>query len=342
MKQILISLICLLALGEAQAQTDAKAARIKLIRSAYAQAKDKVAQNGKNGQSPKDMVVVTNDVTDEEADITDWDETTYYFEETYDENMRSVKKPYFIVEKWTSHQHTLYHELLINPDDGRLMFSYRKGETDAGFVVESRYYYDAQGQLIEEKHNTPNSWSDGNSELEAAGKMMDIFRMVNHDGYLSPLMGQSQSGPIAAKPGRVKHIREVYAQAKDKVAKDAKSEYQRNVHITVRNAGEQWPPTTTELHYYFDTKPYFISTHRFFMGFDNYSEYLFEPGTTDLIFSYTRGREEGEEREWRYYFDEKGQCVETKSNAEEIDYGYSDKMAAKDYLLIINKIINPE
>ena len=68
MKQILISLICLLALGEAQAQTDAKAARIKLIRSAYAQAKEKVAQNGKNGQSPKDMVVVTNDVTDEEKD----------------------------------------------------------------------------------------------------------------------------------------------------------------------------------------------------------------------------------------------------------------------------------
>ena len=67
MKQILISLICLLALGEAQAQTDAKAARIKLIRSAYAQAKDKVAQNGKNGQSPKDMVVVTNDVTDDKG-----------------------------------------------------------------------------------------------------------------------------------------------------------------------------------------------------------------------------------------------------------------------------------
>lgn len=333
-------LICLMALVSAQAQTDATAARIKLIRSAYAKAKEKIEKNGKDGQSPKDMVVVTNDVTDEEADITDWNETTYYFDETYDDNSKSVKKPYFIVEKWTSHQHTLYHELLINPDDGRLMFSYRKGETDAGFVVESRYYYDAQGKLIEEKHNTPNSWSNGDSEREAASKMMEIFRLVNTSEYLSSVE-LTQSTLIAPKPGRIKHIREVYASAKDKIAKDAKSEYQRNVHITVRDAGDQWPPTTNELHFYFDTHCYFISQHRYFMGFDHYSEYLFEPGTTDLIFAYSRGREEGEEREWRYYFNEKGLCVEAISNAEEIDYGYSDRLAAKDYLLIYDKIIHP-
>ena len=31
--------------------------------------KEKIAQNGKNGQSPKDMCMVVNDVTDEEAEI---------------------------------------------------------------------------------------------------------------------------------------------------------------------------------------------------------------------------------------------------------------------------------
>ena len=33
--------------------------------------------------------------------------------------------------------------------------------------------------------------------------------------------------------------------------------------------------------------------------------------------------------------------MEAISNAEEIDYGYSDRLAAKDYLLIYNKIIHP-
>lgn len=339
MKKELITLICLLAVSFAQAQTDATANRIKEIRSAYAKAKEKIAQNGKNGQSPKDMCMVINDVTDEEADITDWSEVTYYFDEQH-EDYKSIKRPYFLIEKWTSHQHTRYHEMLFNPDDGSLMFSYRKGETDAGFVVESRYYYDTKGNLIEEKHNTPNSWSSGDSEKEEAQHFMTIFKMVNSSDYTSSI-DNTQSGLIAPKPGRIKHIREVYASAKDKIAKDAKSEWQRNIQITIHNEGEQWPPTTTELHFYFDTQCYFISYHRSFMGFDDYKEFLFEPGTTDLIFSYTRGREEGEEREWRYYYNERGLCVEAKSNAEEIDYGYSDRLAAKDYLLLFNKIINP-
>ena len=35
------------------------------------------------------------------------------------------------------------------------------------------------------------------------------------------------------------------------------------------------------------------------------------------MFSYTRGREEGEQHEWRYYYDENGQCIETKSDSED-------------------------
>lgn len=338
MRTILISLLCILSLATVQAQD--KDTRIKQIRSAYAKAKEKVEQNGKNGRSPKDMQVVVNDVTDEDGEIYDWTEITYYFDES-EHDYTSVKRPYFIIEKWTSHQHVLYHEMLLNPEDSTLMFSYRRGETDAGFVVESRYYYDQSGKLIEQKHNTPNSWSDADSEQEEARRFKDVFRMVNAKEYLSSI-DHDQSSLVAGNPARLKHIRSLYAQAKDKVAKDdAKDEGKRSIHITVRDGGEERPPRTVEHHIYFDsnTTPYFISQHRYAMGFDHYGEFLFEPKTTKLVFSYSRGQEENETREWRYYYNEKGRCFEVKSNAEEIDYGYSDKLAAQDYLLIFRKLM---
>ena len=115
-----------------------KAARIQEIRNAYAEAKAKVAKNGKNGQSPRDLWIECNDVIDKEADVTSWEGISVYFDsETIGET--EVNRPYFIVENATAHQHLLYREMLISPEDSTLMFCYRRGETDAGFVVESRY-----------------------------------------------------------------------------------------------------------------------------------------------------------------------------------------------------------
>ena len=74
--------------------------------------------------------------------------------------------------------------------------------------------------------------------------------------------------------------------------------------------------------------------------FDLYEEYLFDPNTHDLCFSYSRGREEGEEREWRYYFDENGRCTERLSNAEEIGDGYSEKVAADKYLQVFRMLVD--
>jgi hypothetical protein len=340
MRTILISLLSLFALNAVQAQSND--ACIKLIRSAYAKSKEKIEQNGKNGRSPWDMTVIVNSVNDEEAEIYDRSEITYYFDETI-KDYRSTKRPYFLIEKWTSHQHVLYHEMLFNPEDSTLMFSYRRGETDGGFVVESRYYYDAQGKLIEQKHNTPNTWSDADSEQVEARHFMKIFRMVNTYDYLSANEVESQSGLMQKDPARIKHIRSVYAQAKDKVAKDdAKGDIddgKRSIHITVRDGGEQGPPTTTERHIYFDTVPYYVSYCRSSMSYNGYAEYLYEPGTTDLIFSYSGGQEENETREWRYYYNKQGFCIDVISNAEEIDYGYSDRMAAKDYIAIFRALI---
>ena len=53
MRTILLSIICMMALGTCQAQ-DQKAERMKYIRKCYAEAKKKIDANGKNGKSPKD------------------------------------------------------------------------------------------------------------------------------------------------------------------------------------------------------------------------------------------------------------------------------------------------
>ena len=75
------------------------------------------------------------------------------------------------------------------------------------------------------------------------------------------------------------------------------------------------------------------------MLFNAYNEYLFEPKTQDLIFSYTRAAEEGEVYEWRYYFDENGDCIETKTNSpDNADESISDKRHAKYYQSLYQEI----
>ena len=78
------------------------------------------------------------------------------------------------------------------------------------------------------------------------------------------------------------------------------------------------------------------------MQYDGYDELLFEPKSDDLIFSYSRGEEEGEVYEWRYYYDENGKCIETKSNSEETDEGFYDKRAAKDLQAIFRVLTSNE
>ena len=75
------------------------------------------------------------------------------------------------------------------------------------------------------------------------------------------------------------------------------------------------------------------------MSFDAYSEYLFDPEGKSLIFSYTRVKEEGEQLEWRYYYDENGKCIETKSNTEETDDGQEDKRTAKELQAFFNSLM---
>ena len=78
------------------------------------------------------------------------------------------------------------------------------------------------------------------------------------------------------------------------------------------------------------------------MQLNGYDEYLIDPKVKNLVFSYSRGEEEGQVYEWRYYFDENGNCIETKvKNTDETDEGFYDKRAAKDFQAIFD-VLNSE
>ena len=340
MNRLITLLVVLLITMMAEAQ-NTKEARIKEIRTAYTQAKKKIEQNGKGGKSRKDMRIEFNTLDDEDIPLYDMEMLDYYFDEVYTDGV-ATKHPYFIVENWSCHGHTRYREVLVNPKDQQVMFCYMKGETDGGFVVESRYYYDAEGRCIETKHNTHNTWTTEDSEKDNADYYLRIFNMVNYNGYFTPLDTNTKGKATSPKAQRLEWIRTIYSQAKDKIAKNDKKDMPNDFHITIHDQGDEQPPRTQEIKLYFDSDCYFISSHAQFMGFDSYSEYLFAPQSDDLIFSYTRGREENNEYEWRYYFDENGECIETKSNSEETDEGFYDKRAAKDLLVIFRTMQGDE
>ena len=337
MKKLFICIVCLLAGFGMQALGQTKAETLKEIRRLYAEAKAKIEQNGKGGKSPKDMRLTLNRLEDEDVPLYEMETLNYYFDEISPDGGYPTKRPYFIVEDWTLHGHLRYREVLLDPNGQQVIFSYTRGETDAGFVVESRYYYDAKGQCVEEKHNTPNSWSSAESAKEEAEQFLKIFNMVTYNGYFTPLDLDSPKKPTTPKAERMKHIRSTYAQAKEKIAASAKREMPDELQITIHDLGDDMPPRTSDIRIYFDNDGcYFISRHATSMQLDGYDELLFEPKTDDLIFSYSRGGEEGQVYEWRYYYDENGQCIETKSNSEETDDGFYDKRAAKDLQAIFH------
>ena len=336
--------MAVLACGSIALAQTSKEERIKYIRKCYAEAKKKVDANGKNGKSPKDMQIIFNRLEDEEIPLYDTWSLNFYFDEKIVDGLATKQPPYLIVENWGNHGHIRYREVLLDPKDNQVIFSYMRGETDGGFVVESRYYYDAQGQCIEEKHNTHNTWTMPETEKDNAEFYLKLFNMLTYNGYFTPLDLDSPKKPTTPKAERLKHIRALYAQAKEKSAANDKAEMPNDLHITLHDLGDNQPPRTIETRIYFNNDGiYFINSHSTSMQLNGYDEYLFEPRTKNLIFSYSRGAEEGEVSEWRYYFDENGQCIETKTtNTDETDDGFYDKRAAKDWQAFFRTLINDD
>ena len=340
MRKFLLCIVCLLTASCLQSFGQTKAEIIKEIRQLYAEAKKKVDLNGKNGNSPKDMRIVLNRAEDEDIPLYDMEQLDFYFEQYPSEDGVVTKPPYFIVEDWGNHGHLRYREVLLNPKTHKVIFCYTRGETDAGFVLESRCYYDAEGRCIEEKTSSPNSWYSPASEKETAETYLKIFDMTMNRGGNDLQDTNMPKKETAPKAERLKHIRTLYAQAKDQSAANDKKDMSDDLHITIHDLGDDQPPRTIETRIYFDKAGiYFINSHSTSMQFNAYNEYLFEPKTQDLIFSYTRAAEEGEVYEWRYYFDENSDCIETKTNSpDNADESISDKRHAKYYQSLYQEI----
>ena len=353
MKKTVFALLALLLVGTTGFGQN-KAQRIKEIRNAYAQAKKDMADNGKGGFPPVDIHIDLNDGTEVSEDfiINDERQVDIFFKRIRQRLDTDLFDPhcYFIVEKWSANGHTSYREMLFDPFTDRLMFSYMKVETHAGAVIESRYYYDDFGRCIEQKPEQGGmSWSSAETDYEKAKNYLAIFDALMRQK--SAEAGRQVVQASADKAAQMQHIRSVYAEAKQKVEKDAKSELPRNVQVTIRDCEDpEMPAQKDVLKFWFDNVAdgdtpynscYFMSSTTTLGDHDVYSEYLFEPKTPAPIFCFSKQQQnDGPALEWRYYFDKGGKCIEVKGSADRNGSGFADMKAAKAYQALFKMMVD--
>ena len=353
MKNTVLAFLALLMMSTT-AFAQNKAQRIKDIREAYAQAKKDMADNDKGEFPPLDIHIDLNDGTEVSEDfiINDNREVDFFFKRIHQRPDTDLFDPhcYFIVEKWSADGHTSYREMLFDPFTDRLMFSYMKVETHAGAVIESRYYYDNDGRCIEQKPEQGGmAWSSAETDSEKAKNYLAIFDALMHQKGAEA--GRQVAQASADKAAQVQHIRSVYAEAKQKVEKDAKSELPRNVQVTIRDCEDpEMPAQKDVLKFWFDivadddtpyNSCYFMSSTTTLGDHDVYSEYLFEPKTPAPIFCFSKQQQnDGPALEWRYYFDKGGKCIEVKGSADRNGPGFADMKAAKAYQALFKMMVD--
>jgi len=355
-KFIIVLLAVIMGYSAAKSQT------IEQIRKIYGEAKESVAGNGNNGEDPLDITMTLRGGSNDGGDITEEISTiSFYFNKYRTDpslDFPDASSCYLATEKWSVNGNSTYREILFDPNDGYLLFSYMRGETDAGFVVESRYYYGSGGKLIDQKHKiggeeataNAHTWSSAEGDRELADKYLAIFNALMNSKATPTNNTAANSGK--GNPSRMKYIRDTYATAKQKADKNSKSELPLDLSITIHDQ-VSGPPRTTDMTFCYDKSAsgqissdvsknyycYLISSHSHNnMGTDDYSEYLFTPQSSSLIFSYNRSVEENEKYETRYYYDDRGMCIEAKTNGEEGDGGAADKKTAKRFVDLFYKI----
>ena len=358
MKKTVVLIMCLMCAVSVMAQD--KAELIKEIRKAYAEAKQDIANNGKDGP----RMDVTIDISDgsevsEDFIINEEQKIKFYFKRIRQQGDTDLFQPscYFLTEETSANGHTVWREMLFNPFSGHLLFSFMKAETHAGFVIESRYYYDEEGNLIEEKHKAGGeettadgqSWSSGGGDQTMGMVFSAMFNaLMEQKGNAAELYRVT---PTAGKDEQMKYIRKLYAEAKQKSANDAQSDIQRNMRIEINDQEDpDIPPQKDVLQFWFDNIGedsksccYFMSSVCEMGDHHVYSEYLFEPKDSRLLFTFSQQEQnDGPALEWRSYFDNNGQCIEAKGDADKLGPGFADKKAATLYLELFNGLVNPE
>lgn len=350
-----------LLLVSMMASAQDKAERIKDIRKAYAEAKKDIDDNGKNGNPRMDLRISVSDGTEVSNDfiINEDTEVTFFFKRMRLTVETDLFDPhcYFMIEKCGANGHSRYRELLFDAISGHLIFSFLKSESHAGFVTESRYYYDDLGNIIEEKHKAGGEETGGAGSLYSYGG--DQTLAMRYKAMFDALMEQKGATadryvttPSADKAARLKQIRSVYAEAKQKIDKDSKSAIPRHILIDIHDQEDpDMPPQTDVVNIWFEPvqngeettrRCYFMSSTTDLGDHHVYSEYLIDTKTSELMFCFSQqAQNDAPSLEWRYYF-EKDKCIEVKGLADRNGPGFADRKAARFYLDLFNGLVNQE
>ena len=138
MRKTVVILMCLMSALNVLAQD--KAELIKDIRKAYAEAKQDIANNGKDGPR-MDVRIAISDGSEVSEDfiINEDQEIKYYFKRIRQSGDTDLFLPscYFLTEETSANGHTVWREMLFDPFSGHLRFSYMKAETHAGFPADT-------------------------------------------------------------------------------------------------------------------------------------------------------------------------------------------------------------
>ena len=147
MRKLFMTALSVLLFGGLTTEAQvSKETQLKHIREMYAQAKQQIDANGKDGRAPLDMTIrIDNgEAFSDDLVMNDVTELRFFFNKyriNTDLDYPDASACYFITEQWGANGHTRYREVLFDPNEGVLLFSYLKAETHAGFTVETRYYY---------------------------------------------------------------------------------------------------------------------------------------------------------------------------------------------------------
>lgn len=340
MRDILLLMIIVLSFTTLQAQD--KNETVKHVRSMYAWAQEQMAQNGKGANPERSVEIVKRNLEDADNQVYAEDAVSMYFlpqrELQDDGSYVDRNQLFFVIQKTSVMGHYVYAEYLYEPSDGLLIFAFVRTETDGGFVIERRYYYDAGQNLIAFKSSL--AYEDmkdqnGTEEVETATRFTQLFELLMLTGGTD---SSESIRPLEAKAERLKSIRATYAEAKDKIAKNAKADMPNDITINIKDQKEEMPPLTEKIVMYHQHAPatgkaqcYMVTSHFDNWYLHNEAEYLIAPKTHQLLFSYQHYSEEGLDGESRYYYDDQERCFQVLTN-EEQGNGSAERSKAQRYL----------
>lgn len=154
--------------------------QVQEIRKMYADAKDRIAKNGKGNTPKRDMELVFNEQDYDNAPPRKEVVRYYYLQEVKkDANNEDkiVNKLYFMTCKMTFGDIDIYSEWLCDTKTGQLVFAFTSTKFNDGTKAEARYYW-KDGELIDNKIYSDMFSATGIEQIELYKAFKTAFDSV--------------------------------------------------------------------------------------------------------------------------------------------------------------------